>query len=383
MTKTKSKFLVAIMLILILVSSYCFATEETAQITSAEDVALTAENADAGTTGEEAPEWTKTDLYICEDTVNVSNVVDGNAFIIGKDVTISGEIGGDLFVIADKLNIDGAYIYSNLFVCANEITVNGVVYDVYAMGGNFTLGENGFIYRDAKIASNNVTISGTVRRDAYIMANNISFGENSGAIYGNFNYSAPSEIEIPENGVLGEVKYKELKADKTQNIGSIILYKVLDLIEALVYTFIIALLLVWLTPKFVERVGKMGVGKSFASLGIGVATPIVLIIASIILLTLYVTSSIVISGIFGFVILAFIGNTVASIFFGKLFVTKLKMEGKVKFFLFTLVSRLIIWVISLIPFVGGFFGFLVSMFGIGATLINMLPAKEKIKEVTE
>ena len=130
MLKAKSKILLAIFAIIMLVSSYCFATVEPiseAPTTTGEDSSNTTEVPE-----DISSSWTNSDLYIFEDKVTISNVVDGNAFVMGSEVTISGEIGGDLFVIADKLNIDGGYIYSNVFALANEITVNGVVYDIYA-----------------------------------------------------------------------------------------------------------------------------------------------------------------------------------------------------------------------------------------------------------
>lgn len=385
MSKTKSKILLSILLILTLVSSFCFATEE--PVTTSNEVI--SENSEETTEEHDHDEdvtanWINSDLYIAEDVVNVDNVVDGNAFIVGNEVTITGEIGGDLFVVANKLNIDGGYIYSNLFACANEITINGVVYDIYAVCDNFNLATNGFIYRDMKVTASNVNITGNVRRDAYISASNISFAEESSTlIYGNLNYSSDSEITIPEGVVAGEVKYSAGSIETENNVANTILSYVMDLLQTLVLTFVVALLLIWLTPKFVERVGKMGVGKSFASLGIGFATPIAFVIVSILLLISSIGASIFVIGTFGFIILAFVGNSVASIFFGKLFTKVLKMEGNVKFVLFTLVSCLILWAISQIPVVGGIFGFIISIFGIGTTIVNMVTKKEKEEKKTE
>src|SRR5574344_1817979 len=134
MLKKNSKILVALFLILALVSSFSFATVEprTVEEDEASNVVLDETTAtisdDETSTDEDATSsensWVNNDLFISEDTVNVSDVVDGNAFICGKDVTISGEIGGDLFVVADKLTISGGYVYSSIFACANEITIN-------------------------------------------------------------------------------------------------------------------------------------------------------------------------------------------------------------------------------------------------------------------
>lgn len=383
MSKTKSKILLAIFLVFVLVSSYCFATVEPR--TAEEEATTISEEGEAVTTSEEETStWTNSDLYVAEDKVTISNVVDGNAFVVGKEVTVTGEIGGDLFVFADKLNIEGGYIYSSIFACANEITINGVVYDVYAACNTFNLESSGFIYRDMKVVASNVNMSGKVRRDAYISAETLNFDENVGTvIYGNLDYSSKEEITIPEEAVSGEVSYSAINSSATPTLANRILSYVSDLVTTLFFTFVITLILVWLTPKFVERVGKMNVAKSFASLGIGFAAPIAFIIVGILLLISSIGASVFVVGAFAFVVLALIGNTIASIFFGKLLTKLLKMEGNVKFVLFTLVSCFILWVISQIPVVGGIFSFIIALFGIGTTLVNIVYRKEKEEKKAE
>lgn len=389
MLNTKSKILVALFLVFVLVSSYCYATIEprTSEgepvTTSDEAVMPISEGQETSTTNEQS-NWTNTDLFVSNDTVTVSNVVDGNAFVIGREVTISGEIGGDLFVIADKLNIEGGYIYSSLFACAKEIRINGVVYDVYAVSDNFTLESNGFIYRDMKVTASNVTMNGKVRRDAYVSTSNITFAENTDTtIYGNLHYSNKSELSIPEGAVAGEVKFSQTTSNSKNSVASVIFSRVLDLIGNLLFTFIATLLLLWLTPKFIDRVANSGVAKSFISLGIGFATPIAFVIASFLLILSGIGVSVFVGGLFAFMILAFTGTTITSIYFGKLFTKLLKMEGNVKFVLFTLLSNLIIWAISLIPYVGDVIAVVLVLFGIGTTLVNMVWRKEKVEEKAE
>ena len=380
MLRTKSKVLLVLFLIMIFITSCCYATSDAA-ITTETDTTTTPEES---THTHEEPSWTNSDLFVCEDTVNISNVVDGNAFIIGKNVTISGEIGGDLFVLADKLNIEGGYIYSSIFACANEITINGVVYDVYAICNTFNLESNGFIYRDLKITSANLNINGMIRRNAFISSENINFAESTQPLIGgSLNYSSKSEISIPENIVTGEVNYTpiSIKNDTNTNVVGIILSYALDLIRTLISTFVITLVLLWLTPKFIERVGNIKVSKSFAALGIGFATPIAFVLASILLIISIIGVDIFAHLISSFTLLVYIGFSITSIFFGKLFTKLLKIEGKVKFVLFTLVSSIILWVLSQIPFVGGLFGIITCLFGIGLTLVNIFVKNEKVKEV--
>lgn len=383
MTKTKLKTLLSIFLMLILVSSCCFATD--AQVTSEGNVDSNSEVTTNETSLEDTAttEWTNTDLYAIDDVVNVTNVVDGNAFIIGNEVTISGEIGGDLFVIANKLNIEGGYVYSNLFACANEITLNGVVYDLYSICNNFTLANNGFVYRDMRLTASNVNLQGRIRRDAYISCENMNLTQDLGTlIYGNLTYTSASEISIPEGVVSGTTTYNEefnFNYEKEVSTFSVITSYALELLKTLFYTLVVTLILLWLTPNYIEKVSKMSTGKSFACLGIGFGAFVaffVFVIISIFLIISIVAIPVALIGVFASILVAYSANAIASIFFGKLFTRLFKMEGKVKFVLFTLLSSAIIWAISLIPFVGGFLSFLIWLFGIGALILNIFNQKE-------
>ena len=127
----------------------------------------------------------------------------------------------------------------------------------------------------------------------------------------------------------------------------------------------------------------MSVGKSFASLGIGVVAPVVLIIVALLLAISVVGLKMLLPATFIFVAFSLIASSITSIFFGKLFTKLLKTDSKVKFVLFTLLSNLVLWLLTKIPFVGGFIGFLVYAFGIGTILVNIVCRKEVVVEKAE
>lgn len=386
MLKKKSKILLSVLFVLLLLSSVCLATDDTSLIDDSVVVTSDTNNTQEVDTTSSTANWVNTDLYLAEDKVTIDKVVDGNAFVAAKEVTVTGEIGGDLFVVADKVTIEGGYVYSSLFVCANEVTINGVVYDVYAISNNFNLGSNGFIYRDLKVTGSNINLSGKIRRDAYISAKSLTLNEQSGSIvYGNLEYSTPSEITIPEGAVSGNVKYNvnTSNTEKETSVASIILGYVSEAIQALLLTFVLTAILLWLTPKFVNRVGNMSVGKSLASLGIGVVTPVVLVIVALLLALSVVGLKMLLPVAFIFVAFSLIASSITSIFFGKLFTRLLKTDSKVKFVLFTLLSNLVLWLLTKIPFVGVFIGLLVYAFGIGTLLVNIVCRKEVIVEKAE
>ena len=84
-------------------------------------------------------------------------------------------------------------------------------------------------------------------------------------------------------------------------------------------------------------------------------------------------------------ILSIIGMNITNIFFGKLIANKTKQEGKAKLILFTILVSVIIWLLSLIPYVGGLIMLLDYIFGLGLTIMNIIPKKNKqvVKEDAE
>lgn len=386
MHKSKFKILLPIFLVILLVSSYCLATSNQAPEQDQAPVATqSAENAAQASTatpeGEGAntseaqaimQEWISGDLYKIDTTLNMQDVVDGNAFIIGKDVTISGEIGGDLFIIADKLTIDGGYVYSSVFALANEITIKGTVYDLYATCNTFNLETGGFVYRDMRLAANNTNISGRVRRNAYITTNNLNLaGNGSELISGNLEYNSSKEFDIPEGAVAKTVKFSQAP-DNEEKSGKSILSFVTSLATALLLTFVVVVVLLKLAPKFIEKLGSASIIKSLL---IGLITPVVLFILSLILLFSVIGLPVVGCIVLVCTLLALVGKCITSIYVAK----KFKKESKSMLVLFALLVTAVLWLVGLIPVVGAIISILASVFGIGLTVLSIISKKTVIE----
>ena len=59
------------------------------------------------------------------------------------------------------------------------------------------------------------------------------------------------------------------------------------------------------------------------------------------------------------------------------------MNSMPKFILITLASSLVLWAICQIPVIGGFCSIVISLFGLGITLVNIFSKKEKNDVVVE
>lgn len=324
----------------------------------------------------------KSDVYLTGDDVKVDYIVDGNLFILANTVTISSQIGGDAFICAKTINVEKeGYIYSNLFAAANEVNISGVVYDLYTTAN--TLNINGYVYRDIRTSSDTLNFSGVIGRNAYVSSKNIEISSNSdgqssvtnkATIYGDLNYSSSSEASIPEGTVTGSVNYSPVTTStKSKSISSYIL----ALGRFIVTVLVIWLLYLWLAPKFLENTGALLSKKLLPVIGSGILTPIIFVIAFVLLLILGLTSNIAIIGTMLFAVLLMISNSTFVIAINNLVCKKFNISKNTTTFGVLIITSAVIWLLELIPVVGSILNFVIMIIGLGILVTAIIPEKEK------
>lgn len=324
----------------------------------------------------------KSDVYLTGDDVKVDYIVDGNLFILANTVTISSQIGGDAFICAKTINVEKeGYIYSNLFAAANEVNISGVVYDLYTTAN--TLNINGYVYRDIRTSSDTLNFSGVIGRNAYVYSKNIEISSNSdgqssvtnkATIYGDLNYSSSSEASIPEGTVTGSVNYSPITTStKSKSISSYIL----ALGRFIVTVLVIWLLYLWLAPKFLENTGALLSKKLLPVIGSGILTPIIFVIAFVLLLILGLTSNIAIIGTMLFAVLLMISNSTFVIAINNLVCKKFNISKNATTFGVLIITSAVIWLLELIPVVGSILNFVIMIIGLGILVTAIIPEKEK------
>lgn len=371
MLKNKTK-IIAFLLILILAitSSFVYADNETSK-----------------------DSYKNSDVYLMGDNVTIDYVVDGNLFVMADTVTINSKIGGDAFIMAKTINVgDQAYIFSNLFAMADSIDIKGVVYDVYALAQNFTV-SNGYIYRDAKLCCNTINVNGAIGRNAFVNCSNINFNtdENKkGIIYGDLTYSTPSELSFDKNIVNGNVTYKAPKVSPEKSVREIVASYISDLGAFLAFVIIIWLVCLWLAPKFLNDTNKFVGKKTLNVLGTGLLTLIAVPIACIILLLLQLTAGISLLTVAIYILALIVAKSIFTIVANNYLCSKLNINKNTGIFGMLIVSGVIVWVISELPYVGGIVSFIISVLGLGVLVSAILPKKAKkasdtneVKETTK
>ena len=404
MSRKSLKILLVLVTILSLISTFSLATDDTnsAEVTSSNDEAVVTSDesgtavisdensADNGETASDGTDETTSsteastnhDVYLSGDSVTIGSdeTVNGNAFVCAKTVTVNGQIGGDLFVIAtDTLNIDGGQIYGNVFALSKNITLNGLIYDLYAACGTLTMGYDGVAYRDLKVNCDNATINGVVGKNINISARNSLSLDSDCIVYGDLNYSASNEITVADGLVKGTVNFDKLAP--TSSAG--ILGYVMAGLTLLIYVLVIWLLMSKLAPKFYDKVTKMPVKKLLISILVGLVAMIVVPLVSIALFFTVVGIPVAFALIAVFAIILAISFATVSINLANMLASKVKALAKFNNLFAVIIVTLVLWLITLIPYVGPIVNLLVVLCGLGMVLANIISKNKKSVETAQ
>lgn len=380
MLKNKFKTIVLVMLLMIslivpisLAENTEIEPRSTAENQEAVQNQTTAQNISESTTK-------KGDVYLTGDTVTIDYVVDGNVFVFANTVNINSQIGGDAFIFANNINVskDG-YIFSNLFALSKTVNISGVVYDLYTSANAVNI--DGYIYRDVRISSNVLTVSGVIGRNAYVSSNSISFPENpegesqitsKGSIGGDLNYSAKSEITVPEGIVTGTVNYSQIK-----NSGSVPIQNyILGLGRFIVTVLVLWLVYLWLAPKFLEQTGTLLSKKFLSVVGYSILAPIIFIIGFVLLLILGLTSNIALIATVVFGLLLLLSTSTLVIAINNIICNKFNITKKSTIMGILIITSTVVWLLHIIPLVGKFISIIMNLIGLGLIVTTIFIKKE-------
>lgn len=370
----KSKIVLFMIIFLMLFSTLCMASD-IAPISSntSNEVSNTENSID------ETYEFIESDVYKFDTDITIDSIVDGNVFVFGNNITISGEVGGDVFAFGDNVTVtDQAYIHGSIFVFGNRITINGICYDVYAACESLTLESKAIISRDLRLAAARTNISGQIRRDAYLSTDELVFPDDAkDLIRGNLSYTSGSEFAISDAVVGGNITYTPEVSNEKTVVKTITSY-ITDILSTLLYSLAIILLTIWIAPNFKEKATKIFKKRAPLSLGVGLLTSLAIIIGSFVLI--FITNGLGVGISAAAVTIYILALTIAKTVFGvasaKLIADKLKQKNNIMFVVISLITILVISLLELIPFVGGLFGFVITMIGLGIIVLNLISKKD-------
>jgi cytoskeletal protein CcmA (bactofilin family) len=236
------------------------------------------------------------DLYAAGASIFIDGTVKGDVFAFGQTVTINGTIEGSLFTAAQSIIVNGTIKGTlrgagNVIYLAEQAKVGrdliGASESIELRKGS-TVGRDfvyagaealleGSVSRNAKIAAAGLEIKGTVggnvtaeigdKEDADHQRTRFMFGhsdfeipkvpmgiaiDKDAKISGNLSYSQTKDINFPAGSVIGKITRTEPSYDRQPHNNTA--HWLLHFLREMISLLIIALLLLWLIPKFLMSV---------------------------------------------------------------------------------------------------------------------------------
>ena len=339
------------------------------------------------------------DYFAAGESVTISGIVNGDVFIGAGSVFVDGKINGDLIAGAGTVTLTGE-ITQDVRVGAGTVSIQGVVgQNVTVAGGNINITKDAFIGGSVLAMGGNVETLGTVGKDFQAYSGKVLLGGNIGRdvrgemgelaiapqtiIAGDLTYKAANEVELQdESAVSGEISYTQSEkkisqkgdwkpsfrsaVDFTQKKGfskARTGFKIFGFILAFIFGFI----LMKVFPKGTMRVVKVLEDKSWLSLGIGILTPVLFLMAMILLMITLIgfPLALLLMPVFGFIV--YFGKIFTALFVGRKVLLSLNMNERRGWALFA--GLLVYYLLKLIPLVGFFSGLAFTFFGLGALVL--------------
>ena len=295
--------------------------------------------------------------FIAGNNIEVTSKIDGAGFIAGNNLKLSSK-QDILFAAGNVINVENVET-KDAFIAGSSITITeSEIRDLYVAGDSIRIDSD--IKRNAYLGGNSITINGTINGNANISAENIEIGKDA-IINGTLTYDEDSTIHIEEGAQVGKTEIvKNNNTVKVEvNPASIILEKLFSYVTMLVT----GLVLIVLNQKVMKKIAKMksDSGTIAKMVGFGFLFLIITPIVSIILLCTIIGIPLSIISLLLYGILIYLSIIPTSYYLGNILL-KEKMENE--HFIFT-VSLLIIYLLKMIPVIGGLISFLSLCLGLG------------------
>ncbi len=312
-------------------------------------------------------------LYQAGDNFTLSSEMAGTSFVAGNNVTTANNVDGILFsagnFVTNKSKSDYAFIAGNEviiedasfkdgFIAGSGIRINSsnIERDLYVAGATISLNSN--VGRNAYLAASDVTINGQINGDLTIYAANITIDSDT-VVTGTLKYADDSVITISENATINNKEV--VKGDSKKLVTMDFKSSLLDALSSFINALLVAVVIILLFPKIYEAIASKGKDKILSNIGFGLLFLLFVPFVSIMVIITVAGLSLGLLMLDFYFVAICLSTIISSYYYGNL-IFKNKINNK---YLLTLVTLLIIYLLKLIPFVGGLLSLVCLTTGLG------------------
>lgn len=305
------------------------------------------------------------------------NEVNGSSLVLGNNIIDNMVIHGINVILGNQIEANGLSDYQ--IILGNNIDINGeVTNDSLILGNNITINKDAKFGRDVFIFANNVKIQGSINRDITVYASSIELKE--GKILGDAKLISET-IKLKNSTIEGTLKYNEnAKINNILNNINVEIIKentkelkLIDIIFKYIWglfnKLFTLLIMVFLIPKVLKKITKNYINKDSIIKSVGIGLISTIIIPIVLLLLMFSTISISVSfiGIMLYVIFIMISTVISAFVLGNILWDKY-IKRNANMYAKGLLGVVTYYIVSLIPYIGGFITYIFVIYGFGILL---------------
>ncbi len=191
------------------------------------------------------------DFYVAGGDVTISGVVEGDAYVTGGRVTINGTIRGDVFALGGTVNIHGAVTDDLRVVGGNVVVAESVGGDVAVFAGELATLSTAHVDGEILFYGGRAIIEGEIDGAVHARADSLDLQGRAGAVdatltgplvlsdsayvEGDVAYQSPAELErAPQAIVDGETVRRSAAEEQTRIFDLLLPFWFMALFSALV-----------------------------------------------------------------------------------------------------------------------------------------------------
>jgi len=318
----------------------------------------------------------KGDLFATGEHIRIDGEVDGDVYAFAHQVDVTGHINGDLICFAQAVRVSGV-VDGNLRTGSNNVTLTGTVErNVTVWNETFNLDSSGKIGRSLTAGGETLTLDGKIGRDflGFAESTNISgfiggsvreqgnsLSIASGAeIDGKTVFKGNKEPNVASDAKLASpLEFTKIERRREERGGGYYLWRVIWTGTFILFGLVLASLMPRFAVETVDSAGHIG-----ASFGLGVLVFFGVAIASIIACITIVGLLVGISSFMLWLVMLFAAEVVVGGIVGQWIMGR--DDDFWPFFLRVVVGIAAVRVVTSLPFIGHWAGFVVALWGMGA-----------------
>jgi cytoskeletal protein CcmA (bactofilin family) len=306
------------------------------------------------------------DLIVAGKTINVNGSVDGDIIAIGQNITINGAVGGNIRIVGNSLNINSAVARNVNALGGNVIMgpASRVGWDVYAMGSVVEM--RGIIDGRLSGYAGQALITGKIGKSVDLSlagnTNSLLTLTPTAIINGDLTYTAKNTANISSQaGVAGKTEHRLPVVRENNWLMTWLWAKLFSIFSALVVGLVLIFGLKNITGGILDKIEEAPAKNILPGLALMLVLPPVAIIlaATLIGIPLALITIVI------WLILSYLAQIISAIWLGRLLVTKISKQNWSLVWSLAL-GVIILWFISAIPFIGWLICLTATWLGLGA-----------------